>query len=58
MAETAVRGAFIQVPEDCLLRPWDGASPRRAAVVLTTFAVGSVEEVLERVREMGGRTQL
>lgn len=58
---TAVRGAFIQVPEDCLVRPWGDAAAADGLVragVLTTFAVGSIEVALERVAAMGGKTHL
>lgn len=50
-------GAFIQVPEDRLIRAWDADSPGRTAV-LTTFAVESIEGTLARVEEMGGRAHL
>lgn len=50
---SALQGAFIQVPEGCLIRAWEAHSPEMA--VLTTFAVGSVEETLRRVAVMGGR---
>lgn len=49
-----LRGAFIQVPEECLIRGWEAGSPGKMAV-LTTFAVASIEGTLGRVVEMGGR---
>lgn len=50
-------GAFIQVPEDCLIRAWDADGPGKTAV-LTTFAVESIEGTLARVVAMGGRMHL
>lgn len=49
-----LRGAFIQVPEECLVQTWDTDRPSRMAV-LTTFSVRSIEETLRRVVDMGGR---
>lgn len=53
---TAHEGMFIQVPENNPFSPWDGTSPHRPAVVLTYFAVESIEATLESVEKMGGST--
>lgn len=53
----SLRGAFIQVPEECLVQTWDAVSPSMMAV-LTTFSVRSIEETLNFVVEMGGRVHL
>ncbi|KAJ4396042.1 hypothetical protein N0V93_000258 [Gnomoniopsis smithogilvyi] len=49
---STLRGAFIQVPEGCLIRACEAESGEMA--VLTTFAVESIEETLTKVVEMGG----
>lgn len=49
----ALHGAFIQVPEGCLIRACEADTGEMA--VLTTFAVESISETLKRVMEMGGR---
>lgn len=54
---SSLRGAFIQVPEECLVQTWDAERPCMMAV-LTTFSVQSIEETLEMVVEMGGRVHL
>lgn len=48
-----LHGAFIQVPEGCLIRAWESGSLEMA--VLTTFAVDSIDETLGMVQAMGGR---
>lgn len=52
-----LRGVFIQVHEECLVRAWDVDSPSKMAV-LTTFLVGDIEETLAKVVGMGGRVHL
>lgn len=48
-----LNGAFIQVPEGCLIRACEAETGEMA--VLTTFAVESIDETLRKVVEMGGR---
>jgi len=52
-SSSILHGAFIQVPEGCLIHAWAPDSPEMA--VLTTFAVASIEETLGRVVASGGR---
>ncbi|CAN8105818.1 unnamed protein product [Discula destructiva] len=47
-----LHGAFIQLPEGCLIRAWEPDNPEMA--VLTTFAVESIEDTLMRVEGLGG----
>lgn len=49
---STLHGAFIQVPEGCLVRAWEADTGEMA--VLATFAVDSIEETLAKVVEMGG----
>lgn len=51
--DDALHGAFIQVPEGCLIRAC--AADTGEMAVLTTFAVESIEETLSKVVELGGR---
>lgn len=55
-----LNGAFIQVPEGCLVQAWgSGNSDGRVNMaVLTTFAVESIEETLSAVEALGGSTHL
>lgn len=50
---SSLNGAFIQVPEGCLIRACEAETGEMA--VLTTFAVESIDETLRKVVEMGGR---
>lgn len=52
-SSTSLSGAFIQVPEGCLIRACEAETGEMA--VLTTFAVESIDETLRKVVEMGGR---
>lgn len=54
---TAINGAFIQVPEGCLVQAWgSGESGGRVNMaVLTTFVVDSIEWTLSAVEGLGGR---
>lgn len=50
---STLRGAFIPVPEGCLIRACEAHTGEMA--VLTTFAVESIEDTLRKVVEMGGQ---
>ncbi|KAL1865713.1 hypothetical protein Daus18300_007089 [Diaporthe australafricana] len=54
---SALHGAFIQVPEGCLVQAWgdEHSGGRVNMAVLTTFVVESIEETMRMVAEMGGR---
>lgn len=56
----ALNGAFIQVPEGCLVQAWgSGDSDGRVNMAaLTTFAVDSIEGTLRMVEGLGGRVHL
>ncbi|KKY30370.1 putative glyoxalase bleomycin resistance protein dioxygenase [Diaporthe ampelina] len=57
----ALNGAFIQVPEGCLVQAWgSGGSDdgRVTMAALTTFAVESIEGTLSSVEVSGGRVHL
>lgn len=57
----ALNGAFIQVPEGCLVQAWGSSgsdNDRVSMAVLTTFAVESIERTLSVVEGMGGRVHL
>lgn len=54
---STLNGAFIQVPEGCLVRAWgdDNSGGRVNMAVLTTFVVESIEATMRMVENMGGR---
>lgn len=52
-SSSSLNGAFIQVPEGCLIRACQAETGEMA--VLTTFAVESIDETLRKVVDMGGR---
>lgn len=57
----ALNGAFIQVPEGCLVQAWGAAASddsRVSMAVLTTFAVDSIEGTLSMAEGLGGRVHL
>lgn len=57
----ALNGAFIQVPEGCLVQAWGSSGSddgRVSMAVLTTFAVESIEVTLKTVEDLGGRVYL
>lgn len=57
----ALNGAFIQVPEGCLVRAWGAGGSGDGRVnmaALTTFAVESIEGTLSAVEGLGGRVHL
>lgn len=56
-----LNGAFIQVPEGCLVQAWGSSASddgRVSMAVLTTFAVESIEATLRLVEHLGGRVHL
>ncbi|KAG8168702.1 hypothetical protein KVR01_001451 [Diaporthe batatas] len=56
-----LNGAFIQVPEGCLVQAWGSSGSvdgRVSMAVLTTFAVESIEATLKMVEDLGGRVYL
>ncbi|KAL2274068.1 hypothetical protein FJTKL_03685 [Diaporthe vaccinii] len=58
---TTLNGAFIQVPEGCLVQAWGAAASDEGRVnmaVLTTFAVDSIERTLSMVEGLGGTVHL
>lgn len=57
---TSLNGAFIQVPQGCLVQAWGSEAPdgRVNMAVLTTFAVESIEGTTRLVEDMGGRMHL
>ncbi|KAJ0120319.1 hypothetical protein J7T55_001177 [Diaporthe amygdali] len=57
---TNLNGAFIQVPQGCLVQAWGSEAPggRVNMAVLTTFAVDSIEGTMRLVEDMGGRMHL
>lgn len=56
-----LNGAFIQVPEGCLVQAWGtgGSDDGRVSMaILTTFAVESIEWTLSAVEGLGGSVHL
>ncbi|KAG6359309.1 hypothetical protein INS49_012830 [Diaporthe citri] len=56
----ALNGAFIQVPENCLVQAWGsgGSGGRVNMAILTTFTVDSIERTLSMVEGLGGTVHL